>query len=233
MAYQPDLDRLLTAGSRYADDTFGYLIEPHRLTDAVLPTGQIVGCDPLVSAADATPFTVTVPPGTYPVWAWVAVLRDPEVDTDLDHRRVAALQLVVVDEPAARWELALGPGQDTTVLKGDEFFGYGVDAGMGTLADVVALRAMSTWDQDRVEEVYIIDLPWAPVPGVIVAVTDEATGANVVSTMSGWGDGAYPTFIGYTADGRVASFVTDFLVAPAPASELHCGLPRQGDPTAP
>jgi hypothetical protein len=33
----------------------------------------------------------------------------------------------------------------------------------------------------------------------------------VVAT-TGWGDGAYPTFIGYTVDDKVASYVNDFMV---------------------
>jgi hypothetical protein len=82
-----------------------------------------------------------------------------------------------------------------------------------TLADQAALQALSTWDFDRVDDVYIpAQLPEAP--GAIGAVTDERTGANVVTVNSGWGDGVYPTFIGYTAHGEVASFVTDFMVVP-------------------
>jgi hypothetical protein len=65
--------------------------------------------------------------------------------------------------------------------------------------------------------VYIPDeLPEAPVPAAISAVTDEATGANVATVGSGWGDGRYPTFIGYNAGGEVTCFVTDFIVAPPP-----------------
>jgi len=35
-------------------------------------------------------------------------------------------------------------------------------------------------------------------------------GANIVAFMSGPGDGAYPTWIGYDAADRPACFVTDF-----------------------
>ncbi|MEU6078707.1 DUF4241 domain-containing protein [Micromonospora sp. NPDC047074] len=51
-------------------------------------------------------------------------------------------------------------------------------------------------------------------PAAVDAITDEATGANVIIVCSGWGDGIYPTFIGYAADGGLTSFVTDFLVVP-------------------
>jgi len=213
MAYTPDLDRLLTDGGVFRDEHATFVIEPHLVGDVVLPTGQVVGCDPLVSADSQPPFTVTVAPGSYALRAWVAVLYQTErVEWQ---RRVAALELVIRPEAAARWELALIDGNDPDELTGDEFFGYGVDAGTGTLADLTAIRALADWDYDRIEDVYIPAVfPERPVPGAIGAVTHEQTGANVITASSGWGDGAYPTFIGYTAQGDVASFVTDFLVVP-------------------
>jgi hypothetical protein len=212
MAYTPDLSRLLTPGARYADEHDDYAIEPHPLGDVTFPTGQVVGCDPL-TADDAEPFTVAVAPGAYPLRAWVAVLYRDGAE---QQRRVAALQLVIRDEPAVRWEPALVAGNDPSVLGPDEFFGYGVDAGTGTLADVTAVRALAGWEYERVEDVYIPDrIPEWPVPGAAGAVTDEPSGANVILVSSGWGDGAYPTFIGYAATGEVSSFVTDFMVLPA------------------
>jgi hypothetical protein len=100
-------------------------------------------------------------------------------------------------------------------LGADEFFGYGVDAGVGTLADAAAVRAMGAWEYDRLDDVYI-PAEFVPAPGAIDAVTDGAAGANVTIVNSGWGDGVYPTFVGYAADGSVTGFVTDFLVVPRP-----------------
>ncbi len=74
MPYHPDLDQLLTAGAQYADETAAFVVEAHHVADVVLPTGQVVGCDPLAMADSARPFTVHVLPGTYRLMAWVAVL---------------------------------------------------------------------------------------------------------------------------------------------------------------
>ncbi|MEU4333504.1 DUF4241 domain-containing protein [Micromonospora lupini] len=211
MPYTPDLDRLLTPGARFTDEYGAYLIEAHRVDDVVLPTGQVVGCDPLV-CPEAEPYTVTVAPGRYPARAWVAVVLREGAEVD---RRVAALQLVVSDEPAMRWEPAVAGDQDVAALGPDDYFGYGVDAGAGTLADPTALAVLDGWDHDQVEEVFIPDeLPVSPVRGLITAVLDEATGANVVTVATGWGDGCYGTWIGRAADGGVTSFVTDFMVIP-------------------
>jgi len=214
MPYAPDLDRLLTAGAKYADETHEYVIELHPAGDVVFPTGQVVGCDPLTSAGFAHPFTVSVPAGTYPLRLWVAVLYRDGAE---EQRRVAAIQLVTNDAPVARWDMALIDGQDPAGLDDGSFFGYGVDAGVGTLADSAALDALAEWEFDRIDETYIpAQYPLAPVPGgILSAVTDDATGANVTVISSGWGDGAYPTFIGYTASGAVAAFVTDFMVVPS------------------
>ena len=216
MSYFPDLDLLLNAGARYADEHAVYVIEQHPLDDVVLPTGQVVGCDPLVNADAALPFTVVVPAGRYPLRAWVAVLYQHGTEWQ---RRVAALQLAVRDDPVVRWEPALVAGQDVSALGEDPYFGYPVDAGTGTLADLVAIRALATWSYQRTEDVYIpAQFPETPVPGAIGAVTDEPSGANVVTVGSGWGDGVYPTFAGYAASGDVATFVTDFMVLPGAQS---------------
>ena len=131
-------------------------------------------------------------------------------------RRVAALQLIIRDEPATRCQLALVKGQDPATLGEDEYFGYPVDAGTGTLADLAAVQAMATWDYQRLDDVFIHSaVPDTPVPGLVAAITDDRSGANVILVTSGWGDGQYPTFTGYTAEGDISSFVTDFQVDPA------------------
>ncbi|MCW3814575.1 DUF4241 domain-containing protein [Micromonospora sp. DR5-3] len=214
MPYIPAFDRLLRPGARFADEYGEHVIEVHPAGEVVLPTGRVVGCDPLV-CPESDPYTVPIDPGRYPARAWVSSIRSDGVESD---RRVAALELVVRDEPVARWEPALAGDQDPTELGEDDFFGYGVDAGTGTLADPVALAVLEGWDYDRIEEVFLAEDPDhspGPVPGLLSVVTDEATGANVLTVSSGWGDGCYGTWVGRTADGLVASFVTDFMVVPA------------------
>jgi Protein of unknown function (DUF4241) len=40
----------------------------------------------------------------------------------------------------------------------------------------------------------------------------DATEANVIAFGSGWGDGGYPSFWGYDAQGKLTSLVTDFML---------------------
>jgi hypothetical protein len=189
--YSPDLDRLLTEGARYRDERDEYVIERHKAGEVRLPTGQVVGCDPLTDAHAASSFTVTAPAGTYPLYVWVAVLYRDGVE---QQRRVAALQLVVSDRPPVRYQMAMTAGQDLHALGENSYFGFPVGAGTATLADLTAVRALATWDFERLDATYIpARIPLAPVPGgIYTAVTDEATGANVTAVASGWGDGLYP-----------------------------------------
>lgn len=210
MPYLPDLTTMLADGARVTRDGVEYVVEAREVGMVTLPSGQVVGCDPLVGAEAAAPFTVTVAPGRYRLRAWVATIHQSGSEKQ---DRTAALQLVVTDQPAVRWELALIDGQEPAELGADGFFGYPVDAGVGTLADMVAVRALARWEFDQLDEVYIpAQVP--PAPAAVGAITDEPTGANVITVSSGWGDGTYPTFIGYAADGKVASYVTNFLVVP-------------------
>jgi hypothetical protein len=213
MAYTPDFALLLTPGAAFdAGQGRTAVIEPVALDQAVLPTGRIVGCDPLVNPG-ADPYLVTVIPGTYPLVAWLAVISENGAEYD---RRVAALELRLSDDPVAAWEMAVDSADaNVAELDSDGYYGYPVDAGCGALADEAALRPLAEWDYDRTEDVLINEMDWeGPVPGLAAAVTDPATGANVVLVGSGWGDGSYPTFIGRDADGVVVRFVTDFLVPP-------------------
>jgi hypothetical protein len=111
--------------------------------------------------------------------------------------------------------MALLPGQDVLSLDETSYFGYGVDAGTATLADLVAVDALNAWDYDRMDETFIpAQIPEDPIEAVISAVVDEVTGANLYVVGSGWGDGVYPTYVGRTSDGAISTFVTTFNVLP-------------------
>lgn len=212
MAYDPDLDILMVDGYQHTWKRSEFVIESRALDPVVLPTGRVVACDPL-STRDDEPFPVTVAPGVYPLYAWVATQfkRGRQID-----RRNALLELRISDAPALTWEMAFLDGESADDLKRrNDYMGYTVDAGCGTLADVEALKALWRWDFSRVEQVYLPrPLPAEPAPGYVSAVTDEETGANVAVVGSGWGDGLYPTFILRDEHGAVTGFVTDFMLFP-------------------
>lgn len=207
---------LLTSGARFLRDGVEYVTEDRVVGTVMVPNGQIVGCDPLTDADSSPPFLVRLAPGQYRLCAWVAGIHRHGTEPQ---SRTVALQLVVSVLPTVHWELALADGQDPADLGADGFFGYPVDAGVGTLADLVAVRALAGWEFDRLDEVYI-PTQAPPAPAAVDAVTEELTGANVIIVSSGRGDGVDPTLVGYAADGRATGFVTDFMVIPELTAQI-------------
>lgn len=101
MPYLPDLTTVLVDGARFTQGGVEYVIKGHPAGMVTLPSGQLVGCDPLIAPETAAPFTVTVEPGRYRLAAWVAAVHQSGSEPQ---DRTAALQLVVKDQPTVRWE---------------------------------------------------------------------------------------------------------------------------------
>lgn len=171
--------------------------------DLVLPTGRLVAADAMM--LDAPPFTTEVEPGRHPV----TVL---EASFDNGDRRVAAAMVRVRGGEPVDWRLALVEGQDPAALGPDEFYGYGVDSGTGSFTSPEAVELLANGEYDA----YGDDVLDGMFPGgdtivnVVTVEVDPASGANVVAMASGFGDGAYATFVGFDADGRPVAFITDF-----------------------
>jgi Protein of unknown function (DUF4241) len=173
-----------------------------------LPSGRVIACDPFVSLGQAPPFTQAVPKGDFPVE--LAVIAAGESDG-----RIAFARVVFSPEPAVSWRMALIPGQDLSALKPGEVFGYGVDAGTGSFfSPEASAAATALLDRDgdaweawqtageangaraNLKPNYFLMLPMPP--------------ANIAMFASGWGDGFYTSWFGFSADGAVVSLVTDF-----------------------
>ncbi|MEV7519974.1 DUF4241 domain-containing protein [Streptomyces sp. NPDC091371] len=179
-----------------------------------LPTGRVVACDPFVylGSGDVEPFTAQVPPGRYRVEAAIATLARPgEPAAARPHTRVAAARLVIRDVPAVTWEIALQEGQDPAELGEDEFYGYGVDAGTGCFYDPSADGAFPGTEE---EEGPVWAAMEAAGDGPMMFLAEGRDGHNLAAFTSGWGDGAYPTWVGRDAAGEITCFLTDFFVVP-------------------
>ena len=105
-----------------------------------------------------------------------------------------------------RWELALREGQDLLLLGEGEYYGFGVDAGMGCFFDFSALDALQALAAEAEDSL----IGTKDDEGCLL--TDPISGATLIAYRSGFGDGLYPTWIGRTAAGEIASFVSDMLL---------------------
>ena len=110
------------------------------------PTGQIFACDPLVELEDTLPFLQTIPAGTYPVKICV-------VPSEQYGDRYACVKVEVSQEKPVRYELGMVGNEDLDEELGeDEYFGFGVDAGMGCVADIQTQAAFKAYWAKRLEE---------------------------------------------------------------------------------
>ncbi|NKJ06227.1 DUF4241 domain-containing protein [Rhizobium sp. SG741] len=178
-----------------------------RIGNVELTSGRIVASDPLVGPGRPA-LVRTVPPGDYPVTLYEAF------------GRIAAGSIRFAEGKPVRWELALIPGQDINALKGEEFFGYPVDAGLGCYmdADTYALiqeREKQVRAEKSSSDINYYDDVLAP---ELKANKDKyamhrpvaGERGNVAIFWSGWGDGFYPVFWGLDAGGRPLVLFTDF-----------------------
>jgi hypothetical protein len=184
-------------------------IEPHVVGYVELTSGRIIAADPLTPFG-AKPFERTVAPGRYRVTVYMAL------------GRIAAAAMRFADGTPDHWEPALLPGQDIKALKSDEFFGYGVDAGLGCFMDAETLPLLD--ERDRIAQAesgskyisyydnvldheltstghdYVLHQPMPSKKG------------NVAIFSSGWGDGLYGSYWGLDKDGKPLVLLTDFNV---------------------
>ncbi|MGQ8947790.1 DUF4241 domain-containing protein [Bacillus altitudinis] len=83
--------------------------------------------------------------GKYPILLLVKRLESGE-------ERVAYAMIKFTNEQTIEWELATRAGEELKHLKEDEFFGYGVNTGMGCFMDAEAALDLQAYKDKRYKE---------------------------------------------------------------------------------
>ena len=95
---------------------------------------------------DALPFLQTIPAGTYPLKICV-------VPSEQYGDRYACVKVEVSPEKPVRYELGMTGKEDLDEeLDEDDYFGFGVDAGMVCVADIQTQSAFKAYWAKRLEE---------------------------------------------------------------------------------
>jgi hypothetical protein len=186
-----------------------------RAEDLVLTSGRILASDAFF--LDTPPFSVMLPAGRH----HVLLLHV----TDAGGSSVAAAMVRAGGGRPVRWEGARTPAQSTS----EEPFAYGVDSGTGSFASPEAVGRLRSLPEDVAN---------ALVDGLIAAygsgpdykqtaamTVDPASGANVVTFTSGYGDGGYASWFGFDASGNAVALLTSFDLIDDPTKPMGSSAP--------
>lgn len=210
----PDFERIFVPGTRHALPGGGLATVRLRKDASLwLPSGRVVAGEPFMFGVmydSGHAFAQRVLPGRYPLVLVLAVFGEPGGNDTSEV--IAAARLVIRDEPVVSWEIAVRDGQDAADLGDAEFFGYPVDGGTGGFVDAATIGPHCRDNDDYADRV-LASLSIRETDYTAPAtLTDDENRPLLVAFSSGGGDGHYPTWVGRTAAGEVACFLTDFFI---------------------
>lgn len=187
-----------------------------------LPTGEILACDPLVELGEAKTYLQKTPVGKFPVKICV-------VPSESYGDRYACVKVEFNKNKPVVYELAVtGNEKEMDEAGEDEFYGFGVDAGMGCVADKKSQDEYSKYWK-KLEEERNADNPYDDIFEELLEESFKKfpkyqrdcgdwadfiipdTDLNIPVFASGWGDGYYPCYFGYDEKGELCSFYILFI----------------------
>lgn len=187
-----------------------------------LPTGEILTCDPLVELGEAKTYIQKTPVGKFPVKIAV-VLSEDYGD------RYACVKVEFNKNKPVVYELAVtGNEEEMDEAKEDEYYGFGVDAGMGCVTDKKSQdEYVKYWK--KLEEEEGADNPYDDIFEELLEESFKKSpkyqrdcgdwanfiipnsDLNIPVFASGWGDGYYPCYFGYGEKGELCGFYIHFI----------------------
>lgn len=187
-----------------------------------LPTGEILTCDPLVELGEAKTYIQKTPVGKFPVKICVVPSEDYG-------DRYACVKVEFSKNKPVVYELAVtGNEEEMDEAKEDEYYGFGVDAGMGCVADKKTQDEYSKYWK-KLEEEEGADNPYDDIFEELLEESFKKspkyqrdcgdwanfiipdTDLNILVFASGWGDGYYPCYFGYDEKGELCGFYIHFI----------------------
>lgn len=186
------------------------------------PTGEIIVCDPLVSLdRTITPYFTKVPQGIFPLTAAI-------VEVEQDHYRYAAVKVHFNENPADHLVMALQGDEDIEDIEEGDFFGFGVDAGLGTIVDIKTRDAycdfIEKWKKENpegntyndffkeeFEKSYEKHPQFQREGGDWINFTIPGTELSIPMFQSGFGDGVYPVYFAYDKNNNICQMIIEFI----------------------
>jgi len=201
-----------------SEEIAGEKMEVMEIGDVSLPSGKVVVRDPLVFL-DSTqnPYFIETPKGNFPVT--IAVVKSEDWGD-----RYAAVKVKFTDKKPVLYQEALIGNENLDGVKEDDFFGFHVDAGLGCIADAEALpefdKFIADLNVDNIYDDYFAELfaqSYKENPnnqrdaGDWINWTIPNTNYQIPMFASGFGDGSYPVYFAYDANGEICSLYIQFI----------------------
>ena len=179
-----------------------------------LSSGRLVACDPVVTP-DKTAFNQLFPKGDFQVL----------VHKERESNCIAFAEIVFdKNQLAENWTLALCGDQNLEDLKEGEIFGYPVESGMGSFMDKDAQNALNNLEQDLFHKkgadfmgiyeeffhAHFFDEKGA-IDQFAVLKPYDSKPENIVAFETGYGEGFYATYIGYSKDNQPVKLISEFI----------------------
>ncbi|WP_394665511.1 DUF4241 domain-containing protein [uncultured Chryseobacterium sp.] len=212
-----------------SDEIAGQPLETMEIGNVSLPSGKIVVRDPLVNLnANQSPYFIQAPQGNFPVT--VAVVKSEDWGD-----RYAVVKVEFAKEKPIIYREALVGIEELEDVSEDDFFGFEVDVGLGCIADAEVLPFVDKFfdeaDIDNVYDDYFADLFEQSYQENPKNQRDEGDWINwkvpnteyrIPMFASGFGDGIYPVYFAYDANGNICGLYIQFI-------DVELALSEDGD----
>lgn len=212
-----------------SDEIAGQPLETMEIGNVSLPSGKIVVRDPLVDLnGNQSPYFIQAPKGDFPVT--IAVVKSEDWGD-----RYAVVKVEFTKEKPIVYREALVGIEELEGVTEDDYFGFGVDAGLGCITDKEVLpfvdKFVDETDFDNFYDDYFAGLfeqSYKDHPknqrdaGDWINWKVPNTEYRIPMFASGFGDGIYPVYFAYDNNNSICGLYIQFI-------DIELALIEDGD----
>lgn len=212
-----------------SDEIAGQPLETMEIGNVSLPSGKIVVRDPLVDLnGNQSPYFIQAPKGDFPVT--IAVVKSEDWGY-----RYAVVKVEFTKEKPIVYREALVGIEELEGVTEDDYFGFGVDAGLGCITDKEVLpfvdKFVDETDLDNFYDDYFAGLfeqSYKDHPknqrdaGDWINWKVPNTNYHIPMFASGFGDGTYPVYFAYDNNDSICGLYIQFI-------DIELALSEDGD----